>query len=67
MAKMNEPKVALGRSVGMYLLDNSRPSNAEIAQVINEIILAVAPHNRKFVEGVKSDLLRSANNNEKIT
>lgn len=60
--KMDEPKVTMRHSVGMILLDNSRPSDEKLASVIDEIIRAVAPHNRKVVEGVKSDLLKSSNN-----
>ena len=62
---MDEPKVTLAHSVGMSMLDNTRPSNEEIVRIIDEIILAVAPQNRKFVEGVKSDILRYSNNPKK--
>ncbi len=62
---MDEPKIIVRHSVGMIMLNHSRPSDEKLARIIDEFISAVAPHNRKVAEGVKSDLLRSTNNTKK--
>lgn len=63
---MDEPLVNVKHTVGVVVLDDKRPSNDILTLVLDKIILAVAPRNRKIVEEVKSDLLRSSNNSKNI-
>lgn len=62
---MDKPLINVKYSMGVILLDASRPSKEIMKIVLDEIINAVAPHNRKIVESVKSDLLKSTNNAKK--
>lgn len=55
---MNKTFVNGKQAVGVIVLDDSRPSNDTLTRVIDEIINALSPRNRKVVEEAKIDLLR---------